>query len=109
MSKPDGLEERIAKLIERGKAIVDGDPPEAAGGDKSLVNFALPVVRREFPRHPWTEPLRHNIDYQPSPRKSLLVPPHQCAVCGGGIWERGEHEKDPEACRQEKVRQIMES
>jgi len=107
MSKPDDLKERIARLIEQGKALVeDRDPPDAAQG-RDLMNFVFPVVRRHFQQG--VEPLRHNIDYQSMPRKSMLTPPFKCEECGGGLWEEDQHTKDPEACRQEKIRQVMES
>lgn len=114
MGEPDDLRRRLAELAELGKAVVEDEgPPEAASkGGGTSANSAFPVVRREsprHPRHPWTEPLRRNIDYQSTSRKSLLVPPFQCGECGGGLWAEDEHKKDLGACEDEKIRQIMES
>lgn len=108
VNQPDDLKGRIAKLVELGKN-AEENAPQPTQGHRAAMDFVFPVVRRKFPRHPWVEPLRHNIDYQPSPRKSLLSPPFQCGECGGGLWEEDEHKKDPETCRQEKIRQVMES
>lgn len=105
MSKPpDKLpQEAVDRLVRLAKK-VDPDP----GPSPDLGSFVFPLVRREFrQRPPWVEPLRRGIDYQSSGRPALLV--HQCDVCGGGMTEPDAHEKDPDACEREKVRQVMES
>jgi len=102
---PDRLpKDAVDRLVRLAKEVDLPDPEPRPG----VAQFVFPLVRREFrQRPPWVEPLRRGYDYQGSARPTLLV--HQCDVCGGGMAEPDAHERDPDACEREKVRQVMES
>jgi hypothetical protein len=82
----------------------DSVPPDAG-----LIDRVFPVTRRVFPRQDIFSPppLRRGIDYQSTARKSM--PLHLCKECGGAVYKPDDHERDPDACKLEKVRQVMES
>ena len=96
------LEKALAKLA----ADHAGPTSLESAKERILSSQPFPIIRRRFhQRSPWALPLRRNIDYQSGSAKVFIF----CDECGGIIDKEDDHLLDPEACKLEKVRQVMDA